>query len=161
MGSAAFFPKAANGIITRREICVNCFSALSLLMALIFGADDHNFSVSLDDFALIAHGLYGRSDFHCDYLDVDFGLKMALVLAPPCDAALGEVVGAHFELYGVALDDADIVHAQFPRDIRRDDVPVGEPYLKGRVGEGLDHSALGFDDVVFRHSSSDSDQIKV
>ena len=40
------------------------FSALSLLVALVFGTDHHDFSVPLDDLALIAHGLHGRSDFH-------------------------------------------------------------------------------------------------
>ena len=40
------------------------FSALSLLMALVFAADNHNFAVSLDDSALIAHGSDGRSYFH-------------------------------------------------------------------------------------------------
>ena len=33
-------------------------------MALILGADDHDLSVSLDDLALIAHGLDGRTYFH-------------------------------------------------------------------------------------------------
>ena len=40
------------------------FLTLSLLVALIFRADDHHFSVSLDDLALIAHGLDGRTYFH-------------------------------------------------------------------------------------------------
>ena len=42
--------------------------ALSLLVALIFRADHHDFAVSLDDFALVAHGFDGRSDFHNFYL---------------------------------------------------------------------------------------------
>ena len=33
-------------------------------MALILGADDHDLSVSLDDLALIAHGLDRRTYFH-------------------------------------------------------------------------------------------------
>lgn len=37
-------------------------------MALVFRADDHNFSVSLDDLALVAHGLDGRTYFHDDIL---------------------------------------------------------------------------------------------
>ena len=37
-------------------------------MALILRADDHNFSVSLDDLALVAHGLDGRTYFHDDVL---------------------------------------------------------------------------------------------
>lgn len=51
---------------------VNCFSilfykflALSLFVALTLGADNHNSAVSLDNFALIAHRFYRRSNFHC------------------------------------------------------------------------------------------------
>jgi hypothetical protein len=32
--------------------------ALTLLMALVFGTDDHNLAVSFDNFALVAHRLY-------------------------------------------------------------------------------------------------------
>lgn len=32
--------------------------ALSLLMAFVLGANNHDFAVSFDDFALIAHGFY-------------------------------------------------------------------------------------------------------
>ena len=41
--------------------------ALSLLMLLVFGADDHDFSVSFDYSAFVAHGLNRRSDFHFFY----------------------------------------------------------------------------------------------
>ena len=41
------------------------FLALSLFMALALGADNHNSTVSFNYFALIAHMLYRRSDFHC------------------------------------------------------------------------------------------------
>ena len=47
------------------------------------------------------------------------------VFAPPGDPALREVVRAHFQLDGIAGNDADVVHAQLARDVRRDDVPVG------------------------------------
>lgn len=36
-------------------------------MALVLGTDYHNFSVSLDYFALIAHGFNRWSDFHFVY----------------------------------------------------------------------------------------------
>ena len=41
-------------------------SALTLAL-LVLGvlADDHDFAMALDDLALFAHGLDGRSDFHC------------------------------------------------------------------------------------------------
>ena len=123
-------------------------------MALIFRADDHHFSVSLDDFALIAHGLYGRSDFHRELPRCYFGLEMASVLAAPRDATFGEIVGAHLELHIVALDDADVVHSELPRNIRRDDVPVGEPHFERGIGERFDDFSFGFDDVVLRHTTS-------
>ena len=37
-------------------------------MGLILRADDHNFSVSLDDLALVAHGFDGRTYFHVGIL---------------------------------------------------------------------------------------------
>ena len=37
--------------------------ALSLLVLGVF-ANNHDFSLALDDLALLAHGLHGRSDFH-------------------------------------------------------------------------------------------------
>ena len=36
---------------------------LALLVLGVF-ADDHDFTLALDDLALFAHGLHGRSDFH-------------------------------------------------------------------------------------------------
>ena len=43
------------------------FLALSLFVALALGADNHNSAVSLDNFALIAHRFYRRSNFHCNF----------------------------------------------------------------------------------------------
>ena len=48
-------------------------SALTLLMLGIF-AYYHDFSLALNDFALLANFLYRRSDFHCEYL-----LKLLLI----------------------------------------------------------------------------------
>lgn len=62
------FRFTAKIIITQFEIHVKRFSALSLLMTLVFGTNYHYFSVSLDYLALIAHGFYGRSDFHFEFL---------------------------------------------------------------------------------------------
>ena len=44
--------------------CCQLFLTLSLLMALVFRTDHHDFAVSLDHFALVAHGFDGRSYFH-------------------------------------------------------------------------------------------------
>ena len=45
-------------------------------------ADDHDFAFALDDFALFAHGLNGRSYFHLFYL----------LLASPDNSAAGDVI---------------------------------------------------------------------
>ena len=37
---------------------------LSLFMALVLGADNHYFAVSFNNFALVAHRFYRRSNFH-------------------------------------------------------------------------------------------------
>ena len=42
---------------------VLCGSALALFVLRVL-ANDHNFALALDDLALLAHGLNGRSDFH-------------------------------------------------------------------------------------------------
>jgi hypothetical protein len=55
-------------IIPYGKKSVKQFLALSLLMALVFGTNYHNFSVSFNDFAFVAHRLYGRSDFHFFFL---------------------------------------------------------------------------------------------
>ena len=142
-------------------------------MALVFRADDHNFSVSLDDLALVAHGLDGRTYFHDDVLlisgiEVCSGrsfiqsqhgiateMRSKSGFAAPGDAPLRQIVRAHLEFDSVAFDDADIVHSQLSGNVRRDDVPVGKPYFERGVGKSFDDSALCFDDVVFGHISSD------
>ena len=43
-----------------------CMIKILTLALLVLGvlADDHDFALALDDLALLAHGLDGRSDFH-------------------------------------------------------------------------------------------------
>ena len=123
-------------------------------MALVFGADDHNFAVALDDFAFVAHGFDRRSDFHFDFLRIDdcpFGGAKRSALATPGDPALGEIVRAHFQLDGVAGDDADVIHAQLARNVRRDGMPVGKLHAERCIRQRFDDFAFRFDDVVFGH----------
>ena len=46
--------------------------ALSLLMALVLGTDNHNLAVSFNYLAFVAHRLYRRSDFHFTFLRLIF-----------------------------------------------------------------------------------------
>ena len=129
------------------------FLALSLLMALALGADDHNSAVSLDYFALVAHRFYRRSDFHCIFslLIKLFYVVCFLRLATPRDPAFRQIVRAHFQFYRIALDDPDIVHSKLTGNIRRDSVTVGKLYLEGRVRQRFDNLSFRFDYVVFGH----------
>ena len=58
----------------------------------VLGANHHNFSVTLDDLALVTHGFYGRSDFH--FLS-PFDFTLIFIAATVNDASVVEVVGAH------------------------------------------------------------------
>lgn len=74
-------------------------------------------------------------------------------LAAPRNPPLRQIVRAHFQLDRVPFDDADIVHSQLSRDVRRDDVPVGKPDFERCVGKRLDDLPFRLDDVVFGHNS--------
>ena len=113
-------------------------SALTLLVLRVL-ADDHDFTLALDDLALLAHGLHGRSDFHLLYL----------LLASPHDAAAGDVIGGHLDRDLVAGKDPDKVHPELAGNMRQDDVAVADIHLEHRVGQGLNDRALEFNYIVF------------
>ncbi len=48
------------------EAASSSLPVILTLTLLVLGvlADDHDFALALDDLALLAHGLHGRSDFH-------------------------------------------------------------------------------------------------
>ena len=52
-------------IFSPRPATDPCIAILTLAL-LVLGvlADNHDFALALDDLALLAHGLHGRSDFH-------------------------------------------------------------------------------------------------
>ena len=116
-------------------------SALTLLVLGVF-ADDHDFALALDDLALLAHGLHGRSDFHLCYL----------LLASPCDPAAGHVVRTHLHCDLVAGEDPDKVHPELAGYMRQNNVAVADIHLEHGVGQGFDYRALKFDHVVFCQS---------
>ena len=111
---------------------------LALLVLGVF-ADDHDFTLALDDLALFAHGLHGRSDFHLLYL----------LLASPGDAAAGQIVRRHLHRYLVAGKDPDKVHPELTGNMCQDDVAVADIHLEHRVGQGLNDRALEFNYIVF------------
>ena len=106
-------------------------------------ADNHDFALALDDLALLAHGLHGRSYFHLLYL----------LLASPHDAAAGDVIGGHLHRDLVAGKDPDKVHPEFAGNMRQNDVALADIHLKHGVGQGFDNGALEFDYIVFCQSN--------
>ena len=90
-------------------------------MVLVFAANNHDFAVSFDNSALVAHRLYRRSYFHDRSPLIQ---SLCLILTAPYDPALGQIVRAHFQLNPVPGNDFDIIHSEFTRNIRRDDMPV-------------------------------------
>ena len=95
-------------------------------------ADNHDLALALDDLALLAHGLDGRSDFHCIYL----------LLASPHDAAAGDVVGRHLHRDLIAGKDPDKVHPELSGNMSQYDVPLADVHLEHGVGQGLNNGAL-------------------
>jgi hypothetical protein len=109
-------------------------------------ADYHNLALALDDLALLAHGLDGRSYFHFCLLE------MLLLFASPGDPSARQIVGRHLYRDFVAGENADKVHPELSGNVREDDVSVSDIHLEHRVGQGLNHRALEFDYIVFCQS---------
>jgi hypothetical protein len=102
-------------------------------------ADDHDFTLALDDLALLAHGLHGRSYFHLLYL----------LLSSPHDAAAGDVIGGHLHRYLIAGKDPDKVHPELAGNMGKDNVAFADIHLEHGVGQRLDYRAFKFDYIVF------------
>ena len=114
-----------------------CLTLALLVLGIL--ADDHDFALALDDLALLAHGLHGRSDFHLLYL----------LLASPGDAAAGQIVRGHLDRDLVAGKDPDKVHPELAGNMGQDDMAVADIHLEHRVGQGFNDRALEFNYIVF------------
>mgnify|MGYP005803983639 CR=1 FL=1 len=79
----------------------------------VLGANDHDFAVSLDDFAFVAHRLDAGSDFHKNLLFVSVN-----------DPALCQVVRRHLDFDSVAFQNSDVVDAEFSSEVCQYDMTV-------------------------------------
>jgi hypothetical protein len=59
-----------------------------------------------------------------------------------------EVVGGQLDDHPVAGEDADVVHAHLPGDVRQDAVAVGQLHPEHGVREGFDDGPLDLDGAV-------------
>ena len=120
---------------------------LNLFMAFVFRAYNHNFAFSFYNLAFIAHRFNRWSYFH---FFISFGKNiLRLVFASPDYSAFGQIVRTHFEFHAVAEYYLYVMLAKFPRNVRRNYMPVRKFYLKHRVGQYVHDYAFCFDYVVF------------
>lgn len=83
----------------------------------ILGADNHYLAVTLDNLALVTHGLNRCSYFHN---------KTPLILVSVGDSSLGYVVRGHFNLNRVAFQNLNVVHSDFSGNGAGYDMSVNE-----------------------------------
>lgn len=115
--------------------------ALTLFMLGVL-TDYHDFTLALDDFALFAHGLHGRSYFHFIYL----------LLASPGNSAAVDVIRRHLYRDFITGKDPDKVHPEFTGNMSQYDVAIADIHLEHGVGQGFNYRALEFDYIVFCQS---------
>ena len=143
-------------------------------------ANHHNFALALDDLALLAHGLDGRSYFHrftsCFAArrrslvqrayaalpgalapgggrSAALGRYGAALLASPGDPAAGQIIRGHLDRHLIALEDSDIVHAELTGDAGLDDMAIADIHLEGGVGQSLDDDALELNHITLRQTN--------
>ena len=108
-------------------------------------ANYHDSSLALDDLALFAHGLYGRSYFHT----VNLHMRRASLFTSPCDPASCQVVRAHLNRDLVAGQDLDKVHPELTGNVRQNGMPAADIDGEHGIRQCICYDALKFDYVVF------------
>ena len=77
-------------------------------------ANDHDAAFALDDLALLANGLNGRSYFHLKLPPLIPLTGWSGLFGTPGDASLGQVVWRHLQCDLISRQNTDEVHPQFP-----------------------------------------------
>ena len=111
-----FYAHTVRALLRRTIRSVNsCFLALLLLVVSVFSANYHNFAVTLNYLTLIAHGLYGCSNFHN---------KTPLIFVSVNDTTLRNVIGRHLDFYRVTDKYLDVMHSNLTRNSTSYDMTV-------------------------------------
>ena len=87
-------------------------------------ADHHDATVAANDAAIVAHRLNTRTYFHGASTDSFVSVG---------NTASGEVVRSEFHLNLVAWEDADVMHAHFSGDVRKNFMVIVELDLEHGV----------------------------
>ena len=104
-------------------------------------ADNHDFSVSFDHFALIADFFNGWFNLHFYTIPFLFGT--------PCDPAFAQVVNRNLDCHLITRQNPDIVHSEFPGNVRGHDMTVGKLHFEGGVRQCFQNHAFKFHYIVF------------
>jgi hypothetical protein len=133
------------------------------------GADDHDLAFALDYLALLAHFLYGRSDFHFMRSFRAHGMRGShpggiyvvadCLFRSPGNAAFCKVV--YRDLYRdlVAGEDPYIVHPQLAAYAGGHYMIVGQLDLEGGVRQSLYNGTLKLNNIVFGQKNPSSVQL--
>ena len=138
----------------------------------------HNSALALNDFALFAHRLNGRSYFH-RFTSCFAARRRSLVqrayaalsgcaagraeapppkrygatlFASPGDPAAGQIIRGHLDRHLIALEDTDIVHAELAGNAGLDHMAIADVHFEGGVGQGLDDDTLELDHITLRQN---------
>jgi hypothetical protein len=93
---------------------------LDLLVLGVLATDHSNDSVAPDDLAVLAHLLYGSSDFHSLFK------LMLWLLEALHDPPSSGVVGCNLDLDSVPGEESQMAAADAPRPVGQDFVPIFE-----------------------------------
>ena len=108
-------------------------------------ANNHYTALALDDLALFAHGLHGRSYLHT----VNLHTRTKSLFTSPCDPTAGQVIRAHLNRDLVAGQDLDKVHPELAGNMCQNGVSVANVNGEHCIRQRIDYDALKLDYVVF------------
>ena len=104
--------------------------------------DNHYTTVSLDDFALVAHWLYRCSNLHFYILQL---------FLTPCDSSASQIIRRQFDLNSVTRQNTNVVHSDFAGDMSEYFEIVIQPHLDHCVRLRIDTGSHCLYIVAFCH----------
>ena len=92
-------------------------------------ADNHDATITTNDFALVANLLHARFNLHDSLLTNNFHL----LLVPVNDPTSGEVIWTQFNDHTIFRQDANVVLSHLPADVCENFVSIGELNAEHRI----------------------------
>ena len=95
-------------------------------------ADNHDATITTNDFALVANLLHARFNLH-DSLLLATSWDNCFLLVPVNDPTSSEVIWTQFYNYTIFRQDADVVLSHLPADVCENFVSIGELNAEHRI----------------------------